>query len=118
MMRVTISTALIVHLAEHVFEAQLISDFFTLWLDKGHLNNQNPEPANPTQKFSCSSIKRTTLNDVYYNGNKLVFIRYLMQELGSKRHLDRLTIYKSRPNRAKGAVGRITDNFFFSPLKY
>lgn len=104
-------------LAEHVFEAQLISDFFSRWLDKGSINGQVPDPVNPAMKFSCTQTEEHVLTDLNWNTPGLgidSFIHYLMAEIGSEARLDRLTIYMARPNRMKGSVCLLSH--FLSPL--
>ncbi|KFY47830.1 hypothetical protein V496_10420 [Pseudogymnoascus sp. VKM F-4515 (FW-2607)] len=92
---------------EHVFEAQLIADFFDKWLDTGKIYNQVPFLLAHTQKFSCERIKEYVINGLDWPGGKRnlgqPFIHYLLEELGSKSKLDRLVIYLARPNRSKGA---------------
>ncbi|KAL2836873.1 hypothetical protein BJY01DRAFT_258587 [Aspergillus pseudoustus] len=41
---------------EHVFEGQLIGDFFTRWLDQGLIKNQRPSPLLTFPRFSCGEI--------------------------------------------------------------
>ncbi|KAL7895963.1 glycoside hydrolase family 18 protein [Trichoderma sp. TUCIM 5745] len=94
---------------EHVFEGQLISIFFNQWLDKGFFKNQNPMPSNPRPKVPCSFTRNYILKTVSPNSwvllnKKQPFIQVLLAELGNKRTLDRLTIFKARPNLKKGNV--------------
>ncbi|KAH7120620.1 hypothetical protein EDB81DRAFT_666993 [Dactylonectria macrodidyma] len=95
---------------EHVFEGQLIGDFFSEWLDKGEIVKQNPKPENPKPKISCSITEEWILSiqqPVHrwkLNGNNKPFIQLLMAELGNINHLDRLTIFKARPNAVKGRM--------------
>jgi chitinase len=100
--------------AEHVFEGQLIGDFFTQWLDKGKVKNQFPSPAITFLKAPCSWsrkwITRTTTNSPWKcktsagGSSRCTFAEYIIKELGNKENLDRLTIYGSRLNRKKGTV--------------
>ncbi len=93
--------------AEHVFEAQVIADFFTQWLDKGWIVRQSPDAVSPEQKFSCSQIDQFILNGLNWhlpNLGNVPFIHYVMGELGSVENQDRLTVYQARPNMKKGAV--------------
>lgn len=96
--------------AEHVFEGQVIGDFFTLWLDQGKVNNQRPIPVGATQKVGCTWTKNWILNSSNalsqwtLNGKKTIFLQILLSELGNIANQDRLTIYLARPNRMKGAV--------------
>nr|WOD46715.1 hypothetical protein [Trichoderma atroviride] len=92
---------------EHVFEGQLISIFFTQWLDKGFFKRQNPMPSNPRPKVPCSFtetyIKKTVSpNSWMLKNKKQPFIQVLLAELGNKEKLDRLAIFKARPNLKKG----------------
>ena len=95
--------------AEHVFEGQLIGIFFNQWLDKGKLDNQNPQPSSYQAKMPCSVTKRyiSGWKSNYpwqLDGQNKQFIYLLLAELGSIAHLDRLTVYLSRPNLKKGNV--------------
>ncbi|TGO46100.1 hypothetical protein BCON_0345g00010 [Botryotinia convoluta] len=69
---------------EHVFEGQLIGDFFKVWLDGDGVTNQpatvNIHP-NPQNQVPCG-----------------------WTELGRTAHLDRLTILMARPNLMKGTL--------------
>ncbi|KAJ8128780.1 hypothetical protein O1611_g4852 [Lasiodiplodia mahajangana] len=97
---------------EHVFEGQLIGDFFSWWLDKGHIMNQNPPVTNPRTKVPCAFTEEyimeahTTKNAYPWrlDGNPVPFVNLMLAELGSIKHLDRLTIYQARPNRKKGSM--------------
>ncbi|KAI0190613.1 glycoside hydrolase family 18 protein [Astrocystis sublimbata] len=93
---------------EHVFEGQLIGDFFNEWLETGMINNQQPQPANPTQIFSCAQtnqyVTSITTPTFTTQGKPGTFLQYILSELGSLDHLDRLTIYLGRPNRMKGTM--------------
>jgi hypothetical protein len=80
-----------------------------MWLDKGHINNQEPEPSNPTPKADCSFTKRYFLSwesgfPWQVDGVDRAFIHLMLAELGSETHKDRLTILKARPNRMKGSM--------------
>lgn len=95
--------------AEHVFEGQLIGDFFSWWLDKGQINNQDPEPSNPQPKVDCYVSRQYFLeqDDEFpweLDGDPVPFIELMLAELGSEAHKDRLTILKGRPNRMKGSM--------------
>ncbi|RSL51633.1 hypothetical protein CEP51_015172 [Fusarium floridanum] len=94
---------------EHVFEGQLIGDFFTEWLNKGKIVNQRPTPQNPTPKVPCSWTEQWILRAEtswpwQLDGKSRAFIFILLAELGNASHLDRLTIFKARPNGMKGAM--------------
>ncbi|CAM1509829.1 Fc.00g001640.m01.CDS01 [Cosmosporella sp. VM-42] len=94
---------------EHVFEGQLIGDFFDRWLVEGKLYNQLPAPANPTQKLNCKWAQDWILiSDPTYpwkqGGGDVAFIQLLLSELGNMERLDRLTIYQARPNMKKGTM--------------
>ncbi|CAG8939269.1 unnamed protein product [Penicillium salamii] len=96
---------------EHVFEGQLVGDFFTHWLAEGQIENQNPAPSNPGRTMSCTDSvdwvfkdKRWPSHDFRGEPVELTFFQLMLRELGSNGHLDRLTIFKARPNGMKGAV--------------
>ncbi|POS72695.1 chitinase [Diaporthe helianthi] len=95
---------------EHVFEGQLIGDFFSQWLHQGRINNQNPAPVNPQSKMDCFVTQTyiTAANPANFpwqlDGQPASFMQLMLAELGSIRHLDRLTIYQARPNRKKGSM--------------
>ncbi|KAJ4152982.1 hypothetical protein LMH87_009497 [Akanthomyces muscarius] len=92
---------------EHVFEAQIIADFFSNWLDSGKITNQRPIPSNPSPKMPCALSERyvwPSSNDWKVAGKAEGFFKVLLGELGSIRHLDRLTVFLARPNRMKGAM--------------
>lgn len=96
--------------AEHVFEGQVIGDFFTWWLDQGKVNNQRPIPVGATQKVDCTWTTNWILEDKNslfpwkLDGERVIFLQILLSELGNIANQDRLTIYLARPNRMKGAV--------------
>jgi chitinase len=96
--------------AEHVFEGQLIGDFFTEWLDKGRIVNQDPAPTNPQPKMDCDDTEELilTVNRALFPwtaGTRSVrFLDLMLAQLGNYAHLDRLTIMKARPNRMKGSM--------------
>ncbi|RGP61415.1 glycosyl hydrolases family 18 [Fusarium longipes] len=74
---------------EHVFEGQTISRFFITWL--------------PNNGYSQAwSEKWAFINDQEWQGQ--TFIHPLVDELGSKIHLDRLAIFLSNSNRLKGSL--------------
>ncbi|KAM0553403.1 hypothetical protein ACHAPJ_007417 [Fusarium lateritium] len=96
---------------EHVFEGQIIGDFFNLWLNFGHVNNQMPPARNPQAKVHATFVRDwiTTNSDdwemeVGGRRERKAFIHHLLAELGNYEHLDRLTILKTRPNGMKGAM--------------
>ncbi|KAH7309224.1 hypothetical protein B0I35DRAFT_398631 [Stachybotrys elegans] len=99
-----------VYQTEHVFEGQLIGDFFTFWLNRGHINNQSPMPSNPTPKLSCGTfleqylLRANTAFPWMLGPVRVPFIHLMLAELGSERHQNRLTIFKGRPNRMKGSL--------------
>lgn len=106
---------------EHVFEGQLIGDFFNWWLDQGQVNNQLPTPINPQSKVPCIFTQTyiTAQNNAFpwrLNGQSVAFIQLLLSELGSIAHRDRLTIMLARPNRKKGSM--FTGNQPTSPTTY
>lgn len=101
--------------AEHVFEGQLIGDFFDLWLNEGKIKNQRPAPASASSKFSCADSREYFLRarPAYpwllgrtpgAGGSPTSFMNLLLSELGSINRLDRLTIMLARPNGKKGSV--------------
>ncbi|KAJ6001245.1 hypothetical protein N7522_006472 [Penicillium canescens] len=92
---------------EHVFEGQLIGDFFTYWLDQGKASAQAAKTS--TAKISCSDIKDlfTTSSSTFpwkIGNNKVPFIEQMLYQLGNIGHLDRLTIFMGRPNLRKGIL--------------
>ncbi|CEJ93482.1 hypothetical protein VHEMI09064 [[Torrubiella] hemipterigena] len=95
---------------EHVFEGQLIGDFFDEWLDKGRIRNQLPVPAGVTgPKIPCLWTKQyieavPKASPWVINGRPSNFMYMLLDELGNIKHQDRLTIMQSRPNGKKGRV--------------
>ncbi|KAL7815591.1 glycoside hydrolase family 18 protein [Trichoderma gracile] len=92
---------------EHVFEGQMISIFFSSWLDQGTFPHQNPPVTNPQPKMPCA-VTQEYITDVYrgapweLDGQKQPFVQLMLAELGNQNTLDRLTIFKARPNRKKG----------------
>lgn len=95
--------------AEHVFEGQLIADFFDRWLQNGQILNQSPAPSSPTTIASCvwtAQYITTTYGGLWtsWSGENIPFIKLLLQELGNFANLDRLTIMLKRPNQMKGRV--------------
>jgi chitinase len=102
---------LLIDIAEHVFEGQLIGDFFSHWLDEGKIDNQLPMPSSPQPKWSCGRAIKYVFEDEDWeitntNGKRIKapFFMVLLRELGSAGHLDRLTIFKARANGMKGGV--------------
>jgi len=94
-------------LAEHVFEGQLIGDFFTHWLDQGKASALAAQTS--TAQVSCSNIKNLFLTAYRgspwkIDGETVPFIEKMLYELGNIAHLDRLTIFMGRPNLRKGIV--------------
>ncbi|EWY82850.1 hypothetical protein FOYG_14938 [Fusarium oxysporum NRRL 32931] len=100
---------------EHVFEGQVIGDFFSEWLDKGHIRNQEPMPKNPKPKVPCAWTREWIRTEHPQGDWKILgrgaskqisasFAQLLLSELGSHRHLDRLTLFAARPNRKKGGL--------------
>lgn len=109
--------------AEHPFEAQLISYFFTYWLDKGRLNDIDKNVYS-TPKMSCAVTKRWVNKiqpdfKVLVNGvlEDAAFAQLLYTELGNQQHLDRLTILLARPNGKKGRVRKLSRLFFVLKLQ-
>ncbi len=97
--------------AEHVFEGQLIGEFFSQWLVYGNIKNQNPRPPNTYPIADCSwtniyitGTTRSTQTWFDWNNVAVPFINLLLQELGNLQNLDRLTIMLRRPNQVKGRV--------------
>ncbi|ROT38193.1 hypothetical protein SODALDRAFT_312748 [Sodiomyces alkalinus F11] len=96
---------------EHVFEGQLIGDFFTQWLDKGRIIGQDPIPQNPTPRVPCAFTDFWILTwdqsapwiDPVH-GDVVTFGELMAMQLGSIKNLDRLTIFKARPNQMKGKM--------------
>ncbi|KAH0499712.1 hypothetical protein TgHK011_006887 [Trichoderma gracile] len=92
---------------EHVFEGQMISIFFSSWLDQGTFPHQNPPVTNPQPKMPCA-VTQEYITDFYrgapweLDGQKQPFVQLMLAELGNQNTLDRLTIFKARPNRKKG----------------
>ncbi|RYP44871.1 hypothetical protein DL768_008713 [Monosporascus sp. mg162] len=91
---------------EHVFEAQIVGDFFSSWLDQGQVPAQVPAPQSPSAILSCDWTKKYILAGLNWDldGKKVPFFRVLLAEMGSLDHLERLTIYLARPNQKKGAM--------------
>ncbi|OQE20207.1 hypothetical protein PENFLA_c017G00789 [Penicillium flavigenum] len=96
---------------EHVFEGQLVGDFFTHWLAEGEIVNQTPAPTSRARTLKCDDSLKYVFNDkrwpsTDYRGKPvtLTFFYIMLRELGSNEHLDRLTIFKARPNGMKGAM--------------
>jgi chitinase len=101
-------------LAEHVFEGQLIGDFFFWWLDQGRIRSQLPPPpaGRASTRFSCRDTNDwfLTANPAWpwrHRGRPARFINLLVAELGSITNLERLTIMLGRPNGKKGTVSFI-----------
>lgn len=71
-------------------------------------------PSNPRPKVPCQLIEGYILDPNgpawKLDGEDAPFVQLLLAELGNIKHLDRLTIFKARPNRKKGNV------WLFSPL--
>jgi hypothetical protein len=101
-------------IAEHVFEGQLIGDFFTWWLDQGKANAYAAK-SSTSKNISCANteILFTKFSSTFpweNNGVKVPFIEQVLYQLGNEDHLDRLTIFMGRPNLRKGIV---SPSFFF-----
>lgn len=102
---------MLIDTAEHVFEGQLIGDFFTHWLNEGEIVQQLPKPSNQQPKWGCSDAVKWVfekeewdITNKHGDKEKVSFFIVLLRELGSQGHLDRLTIFKARANGMKGAV--------------
>lgn len=102
---------MLIDIAEHVFEGQLVGDFFTHWLAEGEIVNQNPAPTSRARTLKCDDSLKYVFNDkrwpsTDYRGKPvtLTFFHIMLRGLGSNEHLDRLTIFKARPSGMKGAV--------------
>ena len=103
------ATARAKYQTEHVFEGQMIGDFFSWWLDRGQVKNQQPTPITPQSRVPCQFTKDYILKgDAAFpwqlDGKKSPFIQLLLAELGSMAHPDRLTVMQARPNRKKGNI--------------
>jgi chitinase len=65
-------------------------------------------PNNPRPKVPCQLIEDSILDPNgpawKLDGKDVQFVQLLLAELGNIKHLDRLTIFKARPNRKKGNV--------------
>ena len=98
--------------AEHIFEGQIIGDFFDFWLNKGHIKRQHPMPDNPQPKVHTSFVddwivKPSASWPLRSQGKllqKKAFIHTLLAEIGNNIHLDRLSIFRRRPNAMKGRL--------------
>lgn len=85
---------------EHVFEGQTIARFFTKWLP--NLTDQTRRRQKLwTESFilSPNSFWGQDSQGVYHS-----FVHNLVDELGSKDHPERLTVFMSRPNGMKGSL--------------
>lgn len=76
------------------------------------VNNQNPDPGTTIPIIDCAWTKQFITSappgsTFTVGGVVKPFIQVLMAELGGVNHLDRLTIFVSRPNRKKGSVSGI-----------
>ncbi|EED18783.1 bacteriodes thetaiotaomicron symbiotic chitinase, putative [Talaromyces stipitatus ATCC 10500] len=95
---------------EHVFEGQLIGDFFDQWLEKGRVKNQPARvmlssasivDCNWSKEYAMSITRLSwTLPQV----RPYSIANVMWSELGNVAHLDRLTIFLSRPNQIKGSL--------------
>jgi chitinase len=95
-------------IAEHVFEGQIIGQFFSNWLAEGRLHEHEQLPARQI-KMSCQAIDQFFLQASsqfpwMLNNQGTSFIYLMLAELGSVAHPDRLAVMKKRPNGMKGAL--------------
>jgi chitinase len=98
--------------AERIFEGQIIGDFFDFWLNKGHIKRQLPMPDNPQPKVHTSFVddwivKPSASWPLQSQGKLLknkAFVHTLLAEIGNNIHLDRLSIFRKRPNAMKGRL--------------
>ncbi|KAJ5629565.1 hypothetical protein N7528_003222 [Penicillium herquei] len=95
---------------EHVFEGQLIGDFFNSWLATGKTSQYASSKSSMAGKnISCNYIPSLfTLADAAFpwmaNGGSVSFVQRLLYELGNQVNLDRLTIFMGRANLRKGII--------------
>ncbi|KZN93935.1 hypothetical protein EN45_041220 [Penicillium chrysogenum] len=93
---------------EHVFEGQLIGDFFTWWLDQGKANAYATK-SSTSKNISCANTEDlfTTQDNTFpwkIGIRSVTFIEQVLYQLGNVDHLDRLTIFMGRPNLRKGIL--------------
>ncbi|RSL67275.1 hypothetical protein CEP53_003068 [Fusarium sp. AF-6] len=95
---------------EHVYEGQLLGQFFTTWLVEGKVTRQLPDPGTTSGKVTCEWVKEwiTEPDEDSYpwvdpkDRNKAFSVFQLLQsELGNIAHMDRLTIMLGRLNNKK-----------------
>ncbi|KAF6515930.1 hypothetical protein HZS61_004671 [Fusarium oxysporum f. sp. conglutinans] len=96
-------------IAEHVYEAQFLSQFFTTWLVEGKVKRQRPAPGTTVGKVDCKWVSDWIIEaDNSYPwedpaGKEDIFslLQLLHSELGNMVHQDRLTIALGRLNNKK-----------------
>ncbi|RSM03030.1 hypothetical protein CEP52_007639 [Fusarium oligoseptatum] len=95
---------------EHVYEGQLLGQFFSTWLVEGKVTRQLPDPGTTSGKVTCEWVKTwiTEPDEDSYpwldpNNDKKAFsvFQLLQSELGNIAHMDRLTIMLGRLNNKK-----------------
>ncbi|KAJ6032766.1 hypothetical protein N7540_003498 [Penicillium herquei] len=95
---------------EHVFEGQLIGDFFSSWLKAGKTSKHVSSRSSTAGKsVSCDYIPSLfTLASQNFswmaNGVSVNFVQRLLYELGNQVNLNRLTIFMGRANLRKGII--------------
>ncbi|KAF2223854.1 hypothetical protein BDZ85DRAFT_296016 [Elsinoe ampelina] len=92
---------------EHVFEGQTLARFFNSWL----LGKSVGDPRRRDESWIEQNIFTQTINTW---GNQPL-VNALADELGSVDHLDRLTVFMSKPNLMKGIFG---GGVSISPAKF
>jgi chitinase len=99
--------------AEHVYEGQLLGEFFTTWLVEGKVPRQDPDPGTTSGKVDCEWLKDWILKpdgtaypweDPLVRGEAVSLAQLLHTELGNIVHKDRLTIMIGRLNNKKQNV--------------
>ncbi|UPK93022.1 hypothetical protein LCI18_003957 [Fusarium solani-melongenae] len=100
-------------IAEHVYEGQLLGQFFTTWLVEGKVTRQRLDPGQTSGKVDCGWIKDWILEvdgtsfpweDPTVRGKAVSLAQLLHTELGNIAHKDRLTIMLGRLNNKKQNV--------------
>ncbi|KAH7227281.1 hypothetical protein B0J15DRAFT_556340 [Fusarium solani] len=95
---------------EHVYEGQLLGEFFTTWLVEGKVPRQDPDPGTTSGKVDCEWLKDWILKpdgtaypweDPLVRGEAVSLAQLLHTELGNIVHKDRLTIMIGRLNNKK-----------------
>jgi chitinase len=90
----------------------LIGDFFTYWLDQGHLRGETLHDDQVFTKLSCDDTEKFIMagdpNYPWSGTTQTPLIDTLLSELGNVAHLNRLTIFLATPNGKKGRVSVFT----------